>query len=42
MGSMFRTKGKMTLELLISQSVIGPIGMPAGEALYSPVVTADG
>jgi len=42
MSSMFQPKGRMTLELLLSQSVIGPIGMPANEALYPPVVTADG
>jgi len=42
MSRMFQPKGKMTLELLISQSVVGPIGMPASEALYPPVVTADG
>lgn len=32
----------MTLELLLSQSVIGPIGVPAAEALYPPIVTTDG
>jgi len=42
MSVMFRPKGQMTLELLLSQSVVGPIGMPASEALYPPVVTADG
>jgi hypothetical protein len=42
MGRMFQPKGQMTLELLLSQSVVGPIGMPAAEALYPPVVTADG
>jgi len=42
MSSMFQPKGRMTLELLLSQSVVGPIGMPASEALYPPVVTADG
>jgi hypothetical protein len=42
MSSMFQPKGRMTLELLLSQSVIGPIGMPAVEAVYPPVVTTDG
>jgi len=42
MARMFQPKGRMTLELLLSQSVVGPIGMPAGEAVYPPVVTADG
>ncbi len=42
MGSMFQPKGRMTLELLVSQSVVGPIGMPAAEALYPPIATADG
>jgi len=42
MGLLFQPKGKMTLDLLLTQSVIGPIGLPASEALYPPVVTADG
>jgi hypothetical protein len=42
MSLMFQPKGKMTLELLLSQSVVGPIGMPASEAVYPPIVTADG
>ena len=42
MSRMFQPKGSMTLELLLSQSIVGPIGMPAGEALYPPVVTTDG
>jgi len=42
MSSMFQPKGSMVLELLLAQSVIGPIGQPAAEALYPPIVTADG
>jgi len=42
MSSMFQPKGRMTLDLLVSQSVIGPIGLPAAEALYPPIVTTDG
>ncbi len=39
---LFRPKGQMTLELLFSQSVIGPIGVPADEAVYPPIATTDG
>jgi len=42
MSALFQPKGQMTLDLLLSQSVIGPIGVPAREALYPPVVTPDG
>jgi len=42
MMSLFLTKERMKLEHLVSQSVIGPIGQPASEALYPPIVTADG
>jgi hypothetical protein len=38
----FLTKGNMTLELLLFQSVLGPIGLPATEAVYPGVTTADG
>jgi len=38
----FLTKGNMTLELLVFQSVLGPIGLPAVEAVYPGVTTADG
>jgi hypothetical protein len=40
--ALFQPKGRMTLELLLYQSVLGPIGVPAAEALYPSVVTADG
>ncbi|MGB5408846.1 MAG: DUF1214 domain-containing protein [Thiogranum sp.] len=40
--SLFQPKGQMQLDLLVLQSVIGPIGLPATEALYPPVVTKDG
>jgi hypothetical protein len=39
---MFLTKDKMDLGVLVNQSVIGPIGLPAVEAVYPPVPTADG
>jgi len=42
MAALFQPKGKMTLELLLHQSILGPIGMPAAEAVYPPIVTADG
>jgi hypothetical protein len=32
----------MTLDLLLMQSVTGPIGLPAAEAVYPPIATADG
>jgi hypothetical protein len=38
----FLPKGEMTLELLLFQSVLGPIGLPATEAVYPSVATADG
>lgn len=41
-ASMFKTKGHMTLEVLLLQSVLGPIGLPATEAMYPPVTTVDG
>ncbi len=40
--SIFQAKGQMTLELLLIQSISGPIGQPAAEAVYPPVTTADG
>ncbi len=38
----FLPKGQMPLELLVFQSVLGPIGLPATEAVYPAVLTADG
>jgi hypothetical protein len=38
----FQPKGHIDLQTLVFQSVIGPIGQPATEALYPPVNTADG
>ncbi len=42
MTGMFLAKGRMTLELLLFQSILGPIGMPASEALYPAISTVDG
>jgi hypothetical protein len=39
---LFQPKGSMTLERLLFQSIIGPIGVPAAEAVYPPIATADG
>jgi hypothetical protein len=38
----FKPKGETPLELLLFQSVVGPIGMPATEAVYPAVNTTDG
>jgi hypothetical protein len=40
--SLFKPKGQMTLDVLVIQSVLGPIGLPATEAMYPPVSTVDG
>lgn len=39
---LFQPKGEISLELLLFQSIIGPIGQPAQEALYPAVSTTDG
>jgi len=39
---LFQTKDNMTIEPMLLQSVIGPIGLPMKEAMYPPVVTSDG
>jgi hypothetical protein len=39
---MFLPKGEMDQELLVFLSIMGPIGLPAREALYPPITTADG
>lgn len=38
----FLPKGKMDLDTLIFQNVIGPAGQPASQALYLPVHSSDG
>jgi len=38
---LFQPKGHMTLERLLFQSVIGPIGLPASEAVYPAIATSD-
>lgn len=39
---LFQPKGKIPLHILLMQSVIGPIGLPAAEAMYPPVISNDG
>ena len=39
---LFQPKGEMSLEHLVFQSIIGPIGMPAREAVYPAIITTDG
>ena len=39
---LFLTKGQISLEALVIQSVMGPIGLPAAEAIYPAVATSDG
>jgi hypothetical protein len=38
----FEPKGETNLDTLVATSVIGPIGLPATEAEYPPIMTADG
>ncbi|UCF65922.1 MAG: DUF1214 domain-containing protein [bacterium] len=40
--NLFQTKDKMSLEPMLLQSVVGPIGLPMKEAMYPPVVSSDG
>ena len=40
--NLFLPKGQMSLDLLVFQSVVGPIGQPAVEAVYPPISTIDG
>ena len=39
---MFKQKGDIDLDLLLFQSVFGPIGQPAVEAVYPSIATTDG
>ncbi len=39
---MFKLKGDIGLDLLLFQSVFGPIGQPAAEAVYPSLTTTDG
>jgi hypothetical protein len=39
---LFQPKGSTGLESILLPSVVGPIGQPAKEAMYPPVITEDG
>jgi len=39
---MFKPKGEMKLEIMVLRSATGPIGVPAHQAVYPPIVTTDG
>ncbi len=39
---LYQPKGQMTPELLLFQSIIGPVGQPAAEAVYPAIATTDG
>lgn len=41
-SNVFMPKGEISPELLAVLSVVGPIGLPAKEALYPQLITADG
>ena len=41
-NDMFQPKGQITLEVMLLQSVLGPIGLPAHQALYPAITTSDG
>jgi len=38
----FQPKGKMNLDAMVVQSAVGPIGLPATQAVYPGIGTADG
>jgi hypothetical protein len=42
MPLIFQPKGQIALETQVVQSVLGPLGLPASEALYPSVAAADG
>jgi hypothetical protein len=39
---LFKPKGEMTLEPMVVQSAYGPIGLPADQAVYPGILSADG
>lgn len=39
---LFQPKGQIPMELLLFQSILGPIGQPAAEAVYPSINTVDG
>ncbi len=38
----FKPKGEMKLDAMVAQSAVGPIGLPADQAVYPGIPTADG
>ena len=42
LNDLFKPKGQMTLEPMVLQSVTGPIGVPAHQAMYPSILTSDG
>jgi hypothetical protein len=42
MTGLFQPKGEISVDFLLFQSVVGPIGQPAEEAVYPSIATADG
>ncbi|MCK4562219.1 MAG: DUF1254 domain-containing protein [Flavobacteriaceae bacterium] len=41
-NDVFLPKGEMTLDVMVMQSAVGPIGLPASEALYPGIGTVSG
>jgi len=39
---MFQPKGHMTIDAMVLQSAVGPLGQPADQAMYPGIATADG
>ena len=42
MPKLFQPKGQMDIETMVLQSVVGPLGQPADQAMYPGVATSDG
>lgn len=38
----FQPKGQMTIDAMVLQSVVGPLGQPASQAMYPGITTTDG
>ena len=39
---LFQPKGHMDIDTMVLQSVVGPVGQPADQAMYPGVATSDG
>lgn len=42
LSKVFQPKGHMTIDLMVLQSAVGPLGQPADQALYPGIATTDG